>query len=129
MTVITEKVNEVLASVFGHYYNAMPEFAEGEEPDVYAAYFIREKPADFASGVYHAKTYWVSVSIITVEAYDYALYDRTEAAFRKAGFTYAGGADVSGYESSGPYPRRHQYSQEYLISTDLEEKENGSKRA
>lgn len=120
MKEITEKVNAVLSSVFGHYYNAMPEFAEGEEPDAYAAYFIREKPANFASSVYHAKTYWVSVSIISLR-YDRTLYRQVEKAFAKEGFTYAGGADVSGYESSNPYPHRHQYSQEYLISTDLEE--------
>lgn len=117
---VTEKVNAVLATVFESFYNGMPEFANEEEPDVYAAYFIREKPDNFASGVYHAKSYWVSVSIISL-AYDRELYEQTEEAFANAGFIYAGGRDVSGYESSSPCPHRYQYSQEYLISLDMEE--------
>lgn len=129
MNGIHEKTNAALASVFDHFYGGMPEFAENEEPASYAVYFIREKPSGFASGAYHAKSYWVSVSVITVGAYDYALYERTEAAFRKAGFTYADGTQVGGYEGSEPYPHRHQYTQEYLLSIDLEENENGSKRA
>ena len=117
---ISEKVNDTLSQVFDHYYDSMPEFAEGEEPDTYAVYFVSEKPENFASGKYHAKTYWVSVSIISL-TYDRTLYTQTETAFAEGGFIYAGGTDVSGYESSEPYPHRHRYSQEYLISTDLEE--------
>lgn len=120
MTDVTEKVNAVLGTVFENYYNGMPEFAEDEEPDVYAAYFIREKPANFASGVYLAKSYWVSVSIISL-AYDRELYGRVEKAFASEGFTYVSGTDVGGYERSSPYPHRYQYSQEYLISMDLED--------
>lgn len=120
MADITGKVDAVLDKVFENYYNGMPEFAENEEPDSYAVYFIHEKPDNFASGVYHAKNYWVSLSIISL-TYDRELYDQTEAAFVQDGFIYAGGSDVSGYESSEAYPHRHQYSQEYLISTDMEE--------
>lgn len=109
-----------LAKVFEHYYNKMPEFAVNKEPNTYAVYFIREKPDNFASGKYLAKSYWVSVSIISL-AYDRNLYRQVENAFGDAGFIYAGGSDVSGYESSSPCPHRYQYSQEYLISFDLEE--------
>ena len=117
---VTEKVDAVLTTIFENFYNGMPEFANEEEPDIYAAYFIREKPDNFASGVYHAKSYWVSVSIVSL-AYDRILYIQTEEAFANAGFIYAGGTDVSGYESSSPCPHRYQYSQEYLISLDMEE--------
>jgi len=117
---VTEKVNDVLSAVFDNFYNGMPEFADDEEPEAYAAYFVREKPDNFASGIYHAKSYWVSVSIISL-AYDRELYEQTEKAFTHAGFIYAGGTDVSGYERSSAYPHRYQYSQEYLISIDLEE--------
>lgn len=120
MAEINEKVNAVLNTVFDFYCNSMPEFAEGEEPDTYAVYFIREKPTNFASGTYLAKSYWVSVSIISL-AYDRNLYRQVEEAFANAGFTYAGGTDVNGYEHTNPYPHRYQYSQEYLISMDLEE--------
>lgn len=118
MTDINDKVNSVLSSVFEHYYNSMPEFAEDEEPDVYAVYFIHDKPANFASGVYLAKSYWVSVSIISL-TYDRDLYRQAEKAFAAAGFTYTGGTDVSGYEKADSYPHRCRFSQEYLI--DMEE--------
>ena len=117
---INNLVNETLDSVFNHYYDSMPEFAEGEEPDIYAVYFIRDKPSAFSSGIYLAKTYWVSVSIISLE-YDRKLYRLAEAAFRNAGFIYSGGSDVKGYESSEPYPHRCQHSQEYLITIETEE--------
>ena len=115
---MTDKVDAVLSTVFDHYYNGMPEFAEGEEPDTYAVYSVREKPDNFASGKYHAKTYWVSVSIIS-DALDRSLYGQTENAFVTAGFIYSGGTDVPGYESSEAYPHRYRYSQEYLISVDI----------
>lgn len=117
ITVLTETA---LATVFEHYYNKMPEFAVNKESNVYAVYFIKEKPDNFASGTYLAKTYWVSVSIISL-TYDRNLYRQVEIAFKNAGFTYAGGSDASGYESSSPCPHRYQYSQEYLKSIDLEE--------
>ena len=118
MNDISEKVNAVLSSVFGHYYNGMPEFADNEEPDTYAVYFISEKPRLFASGVYHAKSYWISVSIISL-SYCRNLYRQNEKAFADAGFVYAGGTDISGYESTSPCPHRYRYSQEFLI--DMEE--------
>jgi hypothetical protein len=120
MAGIKELTKAALAEVFMYAYNKMPEFAVGREPDTYAVYFIRDKPANFASGVYLAKSYWVSVSIISLK-YDRTLYRQVEKAFANAGFTYAGGTDVSGYEETSPYPHRYQYSQEYLISMDLEE--------
>lgn len=118
MNDIDEKVNNVLSQIFGHYYEGMPEFAENEEPDIYAVYFVREKPDHFASGVYLAKTYWVSLSIISL-THDRELYRQAEAAFREAGFTYSGGTDVSGYEISEVYPRRYRFSQEFLISIEI----------
>ena len=118
MNNISEKVNGVLGSLFEHYYNCMPEFAENEEPDRYAVYFIRDKPVNFASGVYHNKSYWVSVSIISL-SYDRTLYRQTEKAFFNAGFTYAGGTDLRGYETSEPYPHRHGFSQEYIIDMEV----------
>lgn len=120
MTDIKALTETTLAKVFEHYYNKMPEFAENKEPNTYAVYFFHDKPDNFASGTYHAKTYWVSVSIISL-TYDRDLYRQVENAFKSAGFTYAGGGDASGYESSSPYPHRYQYSQEYLKSIDLEE--------
>ena len=117
-SIIEEKVNTVLAEVFEHYYPGMPEFAEYEEPDCYAVYNIHEKPDNFASGKYHAKTYWVSLSIIS-DALDRSLYEQTENAFVTAGFIYSSGTDVPGYESSESYPHRYRYSQEYLISVDI----------
>lgn len=116
---ISEKVNDTLSQIFDHYYDSMPEFAEGEEPDTYAVYSVRDRPENFASGVYHAKTYWISLSIITL-SYDRELYRQTEEAFVIEGFIYSGGTDMSGYEGSEPCPQRHQHIQEYLIFTDLE---------
>ena len=116
---IEDKVEAVLATVFDHYFNGMPEFAECEEPDTYAVYTLHEKPENHASGKYHAKKYWISVMIITL-TYDRTLYRQTETAFVSSGFTYSGGTDVPGYESSNPYPHRYQYTQEFLISEDME---------
>ena len=56
-----------------------------------------------------------------MSVYDRTLYRQVEKAFANARFTYAGGNDVSGYESTSAYPHRYQYSQEYLISMDLED--------
>lgn len=120
MSDIKELTKAALAKVFTRAYNKMPEFAVGKEPDTYAVYFIRDKPANYASGVYLAKSYWVSVSIISLK-YDRTLYRQVEKAFASEGFTYAGGNDASGYEETSPYPHRYQYSQEYLKSIDLEE--------
>lgn len=120
MADIKTLTENTLATVFERFFNKMPEFPVNQEPNIYAVYFIKEKPENFASGKYHAKSYWVSVSIISL-TYDRTLYRQVEIAFRNAGFAYAGGSDVSGYESSSPCPRRCQYSQEYLISIDLEE--------
>lgn len=117
---INDKVNDVLASVFNHYYDSMPEFAENEEPEIYAVYFVRDKPTAFSSGVYLAKSFWISVSIFSLE-YDRGLYRLVEKAFRNSGFVYSGGTDVKGYESSNPYPHRCQHSQEYLITIETEE--------
>lgn len=117
MTDIRAKIDAALAAAFEHYYNGFPEFPEGGEPSEYAAYFISEKPTNFASGRYTAKSYWISVSIIT-NGYNQELYDRAEAAFEAEGFTYADGTDVSGYETTSPSPHRYRYSQEYLISVD-----------
>ena len=42
MADIKELTETTLATIFGHYYNKMPEFPVGKEPDTYAVYFIRE---------------------------------------------------------------------------------------
>ena len=119
MTDIRDRVDEVLGDLFDHYFDCMPEFSENDEPDTYAVYSIREKPANFASGKYHAKSYWVSLSIFTTEIYDFDLYSRVETAFAEADFIYTGGQEVKGYEDTEPFPHRCQYVQEYIIDMEV----------
>ena len=104
---------KALSEVFEHWYHGFPEFAEGEEPDVYAAYTVNEKPVNFASGISHARSYWFTVNIISGR-YDNELYLDAEEAFLKYGFIYSGGTDVSGYETSHPYPKRYQYTMDFI---------------
>lgn len=117
---IRDKVDEVLSGLFDYYYNSMPEFSEDEEPETYAVYSIHEKPENFASGKYLAKTFWISLSIFTTDTYDYMLYSSTETAFGNADFTYAAGSEVKDAETTEPYPRRCRYVQEYIKNMEVQ---------
>ena len=111
---IRDIIDKTLSTVFDKYYCGKPDFG-GSEPEKYAVYTVRDKSANFASGKHNAKSYFISLSIIT-NGYEQELYDETEKAFCNMGFTYCGGTDTS--EAVGIYPVRTQYVQAYII--DLE---------
>lgn len=112
---IRDLANNALSSVFDYFYCGKPDFGN-DEPSIYAVYTVKEKPVNFASGIHHGKSYFISVSIISV-AYEQELYDNTEKAFSELGFVYGGGTDTS--VEVGIYPVRTQYVQDYYIDLEV----------
>lgn len=87
------------------FYYGMPDLP-GVVPSVYAVYDVFETPVFFGDGVYHRKSYTVTVDVFS-EQPEPALLSDIEQRFLRAGGSYLGGRQMGG-EMSYPSKLRHQ---------------------
>lgn len=107
---IKKLLESVLSVLFDSYFHGMPDFGEGQEPEIYAVYTLQHKPESFVSGRKTTDAYFIMLSVFT-PVNDTELYDRVENALTRAGFLYQGGREV-GLGLS--YPQKFQYSMDFI---------------
>ncbi len=108
-------IETILCILFDSYFHGMPDFGEGQEPEIYAVYILQHKPEHFVSGKKTANSYMVMLSVFT-PSIDTRLYEKVENAYTKAGFLYQGGREVDfGLE----YPQKYQYSMDFTGYEDI----------
>lgn len=113
---IYDIIDNILAGVCEYYWHAMPEFAEGEEPEKYAVYSVRGLPRNFASGRSSAAEYFISVSLFTPTV-DEPLKDRAISEFEKLGGIFVGENE----QPESAYPKRKHKILDFLFYQDKEE--------
>lgn len=112
---IYEKTENILADIFDHYYNSMPDFGEGQEPKQYAVYTVIHKPEHFVSGRKTADSYFVALSIFTPKL-ETELYGQIENAFTAENYIFQQGRQVD-FQSG--FPQKTHYSMDFIISIDV----------
>lgn len=103
-----------LGKAIDNYYQKMPVFSDGEEPEKYAVFTVHSKPVNFASGKSSAISYWIDVSVFSPTP-DIQLYDNITEAFDEIGAVLSDSRDV-GLE--GIYPYKKHYSMVFILNID-----------
>lgn len=114
---IYERVEAVLAEIFGgNYYVDFPDFGEGQEPEAYAVYDLREWTVNYVADVPQNKRLWVTVSVFSPRVCP-ELYRRVEAGLLAAGFVYQGD---EGLHTDTLYPHKKRKIMDFIIDIEIE---------
>ena len=108
---IYEKIDGILDSLEIPFYSSMPEFAR-EPPDLFVAYNVYDKPAQFGDGDEIATRFFVTFSIFgKSQSQTYNLYETLKPLLKNSGFVRSGTV----YTSDNDFPKYFRISADYNI--------------